>query len=794
MALTRLPSFTLLSTDSYTFGNANVSGNVSAGNLKTDHLLYANGSAYSFFDGEYSSLANKPALFSGSYLDLTNTPTLFDGTYANLTGKPSFATVATSGSYNDLTNKPTIPDGTYANLTGKPTLGTAAATNANAYATAAQGTKADTAIQSGANISIFTNDSGYLVAANLSTYATQTYVTTAISNVIDSAPAALDTLKELANALGNDASYATTITNSLANKLAIGDFNSTANAWISTKTTSNLSEGTNLYYSDTRANTAIDNRVTKSFIDNLAVVSNIANIAYSVSVANVSGIGNIATINKDGNASNILYGNGIFAAAPSGGGGSTYGDSNVATYLPNYTGNLSPGKITIPVANLRVTGGTSGYVLRTDGTGNLSWVAQATGGGGGGGGASVTVSSTAPGVAAEGDLWLDSETGDLNVYFGGAWASVTESSPQFASIVNTFAGDSVTTDYVLSTTPVSKEYTLVAVGGLLQPRSVYDITGNVLSFSSAIPSNSPIEVTILGGYAAPIGAATVVTNNIQSNITEVGTLTVLNVSGNVTANKFIGDGSLLTNVALPPSATAGTVTNNAQPNITSVGTLLNLSVTGNITASNVTSGNLVTANYFSGNGHYLTDLLGTQISGEVAYANRANVAYSVSAANITGTITATTAGTVTTPAQANITSLGTLTGLTVSGNSVFNGWTTFQQSTENYTTKIGATGTVTHDLSTGGTFYHTSPAGNFTANFTNVPTTDLRIIVSSLVISQGASAYIPNAVQIDGSLQTIKWLGGVTPTGTNSKIDVFTFSLQRTGLSWVVFGQSVSYG
>ena len=36
-----------------------------------------------------------------------------------------------------------------------------------------------------------------------------------------------------------------------------------------------------------------------------------------------------------------------------------------------------------PVANIHITGGTSGYVLSTDGSGNLSWVAQ-TGGGGGG--------------------------------------------------------------------------------------------------------------------------------------------------------------------------------------------------------------------------------------------------------------------------------------------------------------------------------------------------------------------------------------------------------------------------
>lgn len=44
-------------------------------------------------------------------------------------------------------------------------------------------------------------------------------VTTEIQKVVGTAPAALDTLNELANALNNDPSFATTITNALANKV-----------------------------------------------------------------------------------------------------------------------------------------------------------------------------------------------------------------------------------------------------------------------------------------------------------------------------------------------------------------------------------------------------------------------------------------------------------------------------------------------------------------------------------------------------------------------------------------------
>jgi hypothetical protein len=51
--------------------------------------------------------------------------------------------------------------------------------------------------------------------------ATKAYVDTSVANLIDSAPGALDTLNELAAALGDDAAFSTTITNSIATKLPL---------------------------------------------------------------------------------------------------------------------------------------------------------------------------------------------------------------------------------------------------------------------------------------------------------------------------------------------------------------------------------------------------------------------------------------------------------------------------------------------------------------------------------------------------------------------------------------------
>lgn len=55
---------------------------------------------------------------------------------------------------------------------------------------------------------------------NTTQIATTAFVSTAVANLVASAPATLDTLNELAAALGNDANFATTVTTSIGTKLA----------------------------------------------------------------------------------------------------------------------------------------------------------------------------------------------------------------------------------------------------------------------------------------------------------------------------------------------------------------------------------------------------------------------------------------------------------------------------------------------------------------------------------------------------------------------------------------------
>ena len=63
---------------------------------------------------------------------------------------------------------------------------------------------------------------GYLTShQSLSGLASESYVNTQVSNLVDSAPGTLNTLNELAAALGDNANFSTTVTNSLASKLPL---------------------------------------------------------------------------------------------------------------------------------------------------------------------------------------------------------------------------------------------------------------------------------------------------------------------------------------------------------------------------------------------------------------------------------------------------------------------------------------------------------------------------------------------------------------------------------------------
>ena len=192
----------------------------------------------------------------------------------------------------------------------------------------------------------------------------------------------------------------------------------------------------------------------------------------------------------------------------------------------------------------------------------------------------------------------------------------------------------------------------------------FDVTTGILT-ASKVSGNGSLLTNLTGAnVTGVVGNATHanvsdLANSVQvANVIGIGNIATVNLSGNG-AQTLLGNGVW---GALPNTATAnyanfaGNVTVNSQPNITSVGTLTSLTVTGNITGGNITGGNLVTSNYFSGNGSLLTSITGSNVTGQVANALVAGTVYTNAQPNITslGNLTSMSLNNTVTPITANV--------------------------------------------------------------------------------------------------------------------------------------------
>jgi hypothetical protein len=101
-----------------------------------------------------------------------------------------------------------------------------------------------------------------------------------------------------------------------------------------------------------------------------------------------------------------------------------------------------------------------------------------------------------------------------------------------------------------------------------------------------------------------------------------------------------------------------------------------------------------------------------------------------------------------------------------------------------------ATGTVNIDVSTASVQIYTANAtGNYTLNVRGNGSTTLNSLMTtgeSITVTfehpNGATAYYPTAVTIDGNAITPKWLGGTAPSSGNiNSTDVYMLQIRKTG-------------
>jgi hypothetical protein len=330
--------------------------------------------------------------------------------------------------------------------------------------------------------------------------------------------------------------------------------------------------------------------------------------------------------------------------------GLTVGNATANSIFGNGTIN-STGNITAPFFFGNVVGNISGNFAVTGSNGEVIFNKEGNAGTSNG----FTFNNTSNALSVNGTITAPAFTANTGVFTGNgsALTALNASNISTGTVAQARLANS---NVILGSTTLALGTTTTTIDGL----------------------SSVTSTTFVGALTGAATSAGTVTTNAQPNITSVGTLANLNVSGNASftgpnvslgsnANVKITGGSTghvlstdgsgnLSWVPTGTATTAGTVTTNAQPNITSVGTLTGLGVNGNITAANITANTGV----FTGNGSGLSAIAGANVTGTVASA--------------TSAVSATTAGTVTTAAQPNITSVGRLTGLTVgnaTANSIF---------------------------------------------------------------------------------------------------------------------------
>lgn len=420
-------------------------------------------------------------------------------------------------------------------------------------------------------------------------------------------------------------------------------------------------------------------------------------------------------------------------------------------------------------------GSTSGIPLARADLQNISnavFAAKATaagvGSGGGGGNTTVSVGATIPTSPSNGNLWLNTNNGILYVYINDGdsnqWIQPAVPLPDtsnFATLeqvkfqiaaddstqIEINSGDTIQFIGGTGINTSSNADGVITIDNSLQFVGTSGITvstnGDVITISG-VPQTPDFELYVAGD------------DSTQRRIN----------NGNLI--KFVGAGGVTTT-----SDADGVIT------ITGGGTTGNITFSGNIIDSADSSAITITPT--------------TNFNSDLVVENDLTVNNLVTAQRIVAASIETDSPGVPeifSETNLNLTAVNTIN-LTASKINAYG----FGLFSENISLKSGATGIVAHNLNDSSIFYHSSPAADFTVNFTNVPTTNQQGLNVLLIIDQGGTARIPLAAQIDGAATTIQWLGaGGAPSGNNNQIDLFSFSLIRVNSAWTVLASLATYG
>ena len=271
---------------------------------------------------------------------------------------------------------------------------------------------------------------------NDTTAANTAFVQQEIAALVDSAPGTLNTLNELAAALGDDASFSTTVTNSIATKLPLAggtmtgaiqlnanDIDSTSTITLDAATDINLdADGGNVYFKDGGST------VAQLFNSSSDVVLKASQSNKDILFRGVDDGSEITALTLD------------------------MSEAGHATF--------NDGAVFGGTGALRIPQGTTGQ-RPSAATGQLRW---------------------------------NTTDGALEIYNGSAWTAVGSGSSN--KILNTFTGDGSTAAFTLTVTPANEDALMVFIDGVYQEKGDYSLSSAVLTLDTAPASGEKVACHI----------------------------------------------------------------------------------------------------------------------------------------------------------------------------------------------------------------------------------------------------------------------------------------------------------
>ena len=319
--------------------------------------------------------------------------------------------------------------------------------------------------------------------------------------------------------------------------------------------------------------------------------------------------------------------------------------------VANITADSSRFYNTVNIGNLSFNNGT----ITSMTSGNISIVPSSTG-------VFQVIGSSAMGIPfgntavrpsnpTIGYVRYNTDIGTIEYWNSTTWAGLNQQ-----ITTETVTADGIHTSFTLIYA-TSTNAAIVSINGTVQqPGTAYTINGNTITFPEILPSSDIIEIRTIGasvsisGMSAPdhSSSLTLLAGNVNiiGNIVSAG---YANISGNVSANYFMGNGALL----------SGMISSYGNANVSAYLVANSIYPYGNINVASYLTVNPQAGIYSNANvASYLPTYSGNIASLTVP-----------GSANIIGNIFAggNYYGTIATAAQPNVTSVGTLTSLAVSG-------------------------------------------------------------------------------------------------------------------------------